>query len=167
MLKAVYVSHDVELSNKFLTSMYRTMAKCSKIVVLWLSWLAMSTCAVFCYAFEISFLSATLEFLPSDTSKRVSCKVPRNMDPVSISDKTSRSREIGSLNYRITLKLSGTSAALLPRCLKFQSDRRILDAISRLRDFARSYNKTSYRILEQAPGGLRLSVHAFISFLIL
>ena len=48
-----------------------------------------------------------------------------NQDPVSIYRQDvlswdlvkSRSREIGSLNYRIALKFDSTSAAVLPRCL--------------------------------------------------
>ena len=49
------------------------------------------------------------------------------LGPVSISEKTSRCREIGSLNYRIALKFDrhvGSTAAEVP--VKFQSDRTIL-----------------------------------------
>ena len=61
--------------------------------------------------------------------------------------------------------LSATSTALLPRSLSnFGSIVKSLMQIPRLRDFARSYKKMSHRILKQASGGVRLSVHVFISF---
>ena len=61
----------------------------------------------------------------------------------------SRSHEIGNSNYRIALTFDrhiGRSAAC-------QMSKRweLLIQISRLRDFARSYNKTSHRILKQGP----------------
>ena len=58
----------------------------------------------------------------------------------------SRSREIGSLNYRIALKFDwhiGSSAADVP--IKFQSDRAILN-IKLV-----AHSKTSYRILKRGP----------------
>ena len=49
--------------------------------------------------------------------------------------------------------LTGTSAALLPRCLlNFKAMRYLKLPISRLRGFTRSHDKTSYRILKWDPG---------------
>ena len=49
--------------------------------------------------------------------------------------------------------LAGTSAALLPKCLSnFKAIRQFKVPISWLRDFTRSYEKTSFRILRWGPG---------------
>ena len=66
----------------------------------------------------------------------------------------SRSCEIDSLNHRFESSwlwnLTGTSAALLPMCLSnFRVSGQFLIQISRLRNFMRSYDKTSYRILKR------------------
>ena len=48
--------------------------------------------------------------------------------------------------------LSGTSAALLPRCLSnFRAMRPLQHPISRLRDFTRFGGKTSYRLVNRGP----------------
>ena len=48
--------------------------------------------------------------------------------------------------------LTGTSAAVLPICLSnFRAIGQFQIQISRLRDFVRSYSKTSFRILKQDP----------------
>ena len=76
--------------------------------------------------------------------------------PVSISDKTSyrkisQSLEVARFVFRIVRSLwnlTGTSAALLPMCLSnFKAIRQFKEPISGLRDFTRSYDKTSFRIL--------------------
>ena len=86
-----------------------------------------------------------------------SCK----QGPVSTSDRTSYrkipwSLEAAGLVAWIIVSLwnlTGASAAVLPRCLSsFKVIGQFWIQISRLRDFARSYNMTSYRILKQDPG---------------
>ena len=85
------------------------------------------------------------------------------MGPVSISNKTSYVKVSWSLQAarfvftiaRSLWNLAGTSAALLPMCLSnFKAMRWFKLSISRLRDFTRSYHKTSYRILKVVPGVL-------------
>ena len=75
--------------------------------------------------------------------------------PVSISDKTSYRKiswnlEAARLVVKIIASLwnmTGASAAVLPRCLSnFRAIAQFQIQISRLRDFRRSYDKTSYRI---------------------
>ena len=57
------------------------------------------------------------------------------------------------LNCRIAFKFDSTSAAVLPKCLaNFKAKLQFRIQISRLRDFTRSYEKTSYRILKWVPG---------------
>ena len=84
-----------------------------------------------------------------------------NQAPVSISDKTcfrkiSQSLEAAKFVFRIVQSLwnlTGTSAALLPMCLSSSKAMRWFKLpISRLRDFTRSYDKTSYWILKRDPG---------------
>ena len=54
--------------------------------------------------------------------------------------------------------LAGTSAALLPRCLSnFRAIRPLQHPISRLRDFTRFGDKTSYRLVNRGPGTCRIS----------
>ena len=75
----------------------------------------------------------------------------RSRPHVSISDISQR-REIACWNVGITLKFHrrpGSTAAEVP--VKFQSDRTILNTNLPGRDFARSYDKTSCRILKQGP----------------
>ena len=85
----------------------------------------------------------------------------KDQGPVSISKKTyfrkiSSSLEAARLVFRIVRSLwnlTGTSAALLPMCLSnFKAIRRFKVQISWLRDFTRSYEKTSFRILRRGPG---------------
>ena len=56
--------------------------------------------------------------------------------------------------------LTGISAALLPRCLlNFRAIGKVQTRISRLRDFTRSYGKTSYRLVNRGPGAVeRMSI---------
>ena len=84
-----------------------------------------------------------------------------NQGPVSISDKTSYRKISWSIEatrsavYIIVSlwNLTCTSAAVLPRCLpNFRAIGLFLIQISRHRDFMRSYDKTSYRILKRGPG---------------
>ena len=88
--------------------------------------------------------------------------------PVSISDKTSYCKISWSLEaarlvfiiVRSLWNLIGTSAALLPMCLSnFKAMRKLKLSISRFRDFTRSNDKTSYRILKWGPGYLESVVH--------
>ena len=81
------------------------------------------------------------------------------LGPVSISDKTSYRKISWSLEVARLLvwiiaslwNLTAASAAVLPRCLSnFRAIGRFQTPISRLRDFTRSYHKTSYRILKQS-----------------
>ena len=81
--------------------------------------------------------------------------------PVSISEKTSfrkisLSLEAARFVFRIVRSLwnlTGTSAAVLPMCLSnFKTIWQFKVPISWLRDFTRSYEKTSFRILRQGPG---------------
>ena len=69
-----------------------------------------------------------------------------------------RSREVSKPRdfvFRISRSLwnlTDTSAALLPMCLSnFKAIRQFKVPISWLRDFTRSYEKTSFRILRQGP----------------
>ena len=82
-------------------------------------------------------------------------------DPVSISEKTSYHKISWSLEatrfvFRIVRSLwnlTGTSAALLPMCLSnFKAIQQFKVPILWLRDFTRSYDKTSFRILRRGPG---------------
>ena len=86
------------------------------------------------------------------------------LGPVSISEKTSFHKISSSLEaarvvsriVRSLWNLTGTSAALLPMCLSnFKAIRRFKVQFSWLRDFTRSYEKTSFRILRRGPGSLR------------
>ena len=85
--------------------------------------------------------------------------------PVSISDKThyrkiSWSLEVGRLVLRMIRSLwnlTGTSTTLLPMCLSnFKTKRWVKLSISRIWDFTRTYQKTSYRILKRDSGCCRL-----------
>ena len=68
-----------------------------------------------------------------------------------------RSREVSKprdwyIIVRSLWNLTDTWAALLPMCLSNLKAMRLFKlSISRLRDFTRSYNKTSYRILKRGP----------------
>ena len=81
--------------------------------------------------------------------------------PVSISEKMSYRKISWSLEaagivfsiVRSLWNLTGPLAALLPMCLSnFKVIRQFEVAISWLRDFTRSYEKTSFRILRRGPG---------------
>ena len=88
------------------------------------------------------------------------CAANRERGPVSIYDKTSYSKVSQILKtarfvFRIVWSLrnlTGTSTAVLPKFLLISN---LCDnfklPISRLRDFTRSYDKTSYRILKRGP----------------
>ena len=89
------------------------------------------------------------------------CSVLWSQGPVSISEKTSfrkisKSLEATRFVFRIVRSLwnfIGTSAAVLPMCLSnFKAIRQFKVPISWLRDFTRSYEKTSFRILRRGPG---------------
>ena len=93
----------------------------------------------------------------------------RALGPVSISDKTSNRKISYSLEgARLGVKmlvslrnLTGTSGAVLPRCLSnFRAIGQFWIQISRLRNFVRSYDKTPYRILKRGPGRDR-NAHCF------
>ena len=80
--------------------------------------------------------------------------------PVSISEKTSFGKISSSLEaarfvfriFRSLWNLTGTSAAVLPVCLSnFKAIQQFKVPISWLRDFTRSYEKTSFRILRRGP----------------
>ena len=66
-----------------------------------------------------------------------------------------RSREVSRFVFRIVRSLwnlTGTSAALLPMCLSnFKAIRQFKVPFSWPRDLARSYEKTSFRILRRGP----------------
>ena len=81
----------------------------------------------------------------------------KDQGPVSISDKTSYHKILQSLEaatfvlilLRSFWYLTDTSATMLPMCLSnFKAMRQFKLPISRLRDFTRSYDKTSYSILK-------------------
>ena len=56
--------------------------------------------------------------------------------------------------------LTGTSAALLPRCLSnFRAIEKVQSRISRLRDFTRSCGKTSHRLVNRGPAVYCLLEH--------
>ena len=83
------------------------------------------------------------------------------LGPVSISEKMSYRKISWSLEaarfvfgiVRSLWNLTGTSAAVLPMCLSnFKAMRQFEVPISWLRDFTRSYVKTSFRILRRGPG---------------
>ena len=75
----------------------------------------------------------------------------RNKDVFLCDPLKSQSREIGSLNHRIALKLTETSAALLLRCRSnFRAVVQFWIQNLWLRDFTRSYERTSYWILKGA-----------------
>ena len=93
-----------------------------------------------------------------------------HLDLVSISKKTSFRKISSSLEaarfvFRIVRSLwnlTGTSAAVLPMCLSnFKAIRQFKVPISWLRDFTRSYDKTSFRILRWGPG-IRFSIGILI-----
>ena len=90
---------------------------------------------------------------------KVSGQLRENLGPVSISDKTvyrkiSWSLEAARFVFRIVRSLwnlTDTSTALLPMCLSnFKAIRQFKVPISWLRDFARSYDNTSFRMLRWA-----------------
>ena len=87
-----------------------------------------------------------------------------SLGPVSVPEKTSFRKISWSLEaarfvFRIVRSfwnLTGTSAALLPmRLSNFKAIRQFKVPMSWLRDFTRSYEKTSFRILRRGPGGVR------------
>ena len=91
----------------------------------------------------------------------------RTLGPVSISEKTSfrkisLSLEAARFVFRIVRSLwnlTGTSAAVLPMCLSnFKAIRQFKVPISWLRDFTRSYEKTSFRILRRGPASVHYAV---------
>ena len=76
------------------------------------------------------------------------------------SDIIIRARHLVFRIVRSLWNLTGTSAAVLPMCLSnFKAIRQFKVPISWLRDFTRSYGKTSFRILRRGPecfiGGAR------------
>ena len=84
----------------------------------------------------------------------------KDLGPVSISEKTSFRKILWSLEaarfvFRIVRSfwnLTGTSAAVLPMCLSnFKAIWQFKVPISWLRDFTRSYEKTSFRISRRGP----------------
>ena len=92
------------------------------------------------------------------------CNKENLQGPISISEKTSFRKISWSLEaarfifkiVRSLWNLTGTSAALLPMCLSnFKAIRQFKVPISWLRDFTRSYEKMSFRILRRGP----VSVH--------
>ena len=92
-----------------------------------------------------------------------SISLQKVLGPVSISEKTSFRKILSSLEaarfvfriIRSLCNLTGTSAAVLPMCLSnFKAIRQFKVPISWLRDFTRSYEKTSFRILRRGPGAL-------------
>ena len=94
------------------------------------------------------------------TGRHTDLRAPVRTGPRSISDKTSYhkiswSLEAARLKVEIIASLwnlEGTSVAPLPRCLSnFKAIVQLWIQISRLRDLAISYNKTSYRILKRDP----------------
>ena len=91
---------------------------------------------------------------------RVYHDIHKNQGPVSITEKTSYRKISWSLEaarfvFRIgrsLLNMTGTSAALLPMCLSdFKAMRQFKVPMSWLRDFTRSCDKTSLRILRRGP----------------
>ena len=97
---------------------------------------------------------------PEPMLAKISKSIWYNLDPVSISNKTSYHKILWSIEApRLVVcivaslwNLTSTSATLLPRCLSnFRAIVHFLLQISWLRDIARSYNKTSYWILKQGP----------------
>ena len=85
----------------------------------------------------------------------------KHLGPVSISEKTSFRKISWSLEtarfvfriIRSLWNLTGTSAALLPMCLSnFKAIWQFKVPFSWLRDFARFYEKTYFRILRRGPG---------------
>ena len=85
----------------------------------------------------------------------------RNQGLYSLSGKTSYRKISWSLEaarfgfklFQSLWNLTGTSAALLPRCLSnFRAIRPLQHPISRLRDFTRFGGKTSYRLVNRGPG---------------
>ena len=102
---------------------------------------------------NLFFLSAEDNSAPEGLSDFI-------LGSVSVSDKTSHSKISWSLEaarfvFRIFQSLwnfTCTSAALLPMCLSnFKAMRYFELSIAWFRDFQRSYDKTSYRILKQGP----------------
>ena len=81
-------------------------------------------------------------------------KVGYYLDHVSISDKTSYCKISWNCEVaRSVFKIVRTPRNLMPMCLSnIKAIRKIWHPISRLRDFARCHEKTSYRILKLAPG---------------
>ena len=86
--------------------------------------------------------------------------VVKVLGPVYISDKASyckisQSLEAARFVFRVVgslWSLTGTTAAMLPTCLSnFKLMRQFKWQISRLQDFTRSHDKTSYRILKRNP----------------
>ena len=97
---------------------------------------------------------------------------PVSQGPVSISDKTSYRKMTWSLEaarfvFRIVRSLwnlIGTSAALLPMCISnFKAMRYFKLSVSRLWDFTRSYDNTSYRILKRGHDSFAVLLHIIVS----
>ena len=108
----------------------------------------------------LQFMIALLPWLVQENIVIQSLGIVLEQDPVSIFDKTSyrkisQSLEAARFLFRIVRSLwnlTGTSAALLPMCLSnFIAMRWSKLPIARLRDFMRSYGKTSYRVLKRGP----------------
>ena len=105
---------------------------------------------------ESRYMTNSWKRIISPRSVKWASNSGENLSPVSISDKTvyrkiSWSLEAARFVFRIVRSLwnlTGTSAALLPMCLSnFKAIRQFKVPISLLRDFARSYDKTSLLLL--------------------
>ena len=85
--------------------------------------------------------------------------------PVVRSRKISKPRDFVFRNVRSHWNLTGTSAALMPMCLSnFRSMRRFKTTNLAVRDFTRSYDKTSYQILERGPGNVSIYKNSLSSY---
>ena len=118
--------------------------------------------------FSISIFDITIFHEIKKTSYHGRCYKRHIQGPVSISDKTSYCKISSSLEVvrfvcrivRSLWNLTGTSAALLPVCL---SNFKVMRSISRLRDFTRSYGKTSCRTLKRCHGGALSYLMAWVA----
>ena len=125
---------------------------------------------VFAKVWAVPYIIATDKLIsgnpiPSFTIKILNFSAPiwSDMGPASISETTScckisqnlEAARIVSEIVQSLWNLSGTSAAVLRRCRSnFKAILIFQHSISRLRDFARSHDKTPYQILKQGSGVL-------------
>ena len=111
--------------------------------------------ASLCHKNLNKFTSGT-SYITNQITIPVGVRAPSQYQKRSISVRSRKVARFVFRNVRSLWNLTCTSAAVLPMCLSnFKVIRQFKVPISWLRDFTRSYEKTSFRILRRGPGVTR------------